>query len=821
MDINDLINPVDAPTRVPQHQSRDDDEAAESLLLLSGDPRDFSDHYEENSKESEPSASPVSTSKARESTHEQEIGSEAESSPPRRLIVRLAVPNMQASSPAQTSRRPVPANTHSSPSASVPRRSARTNTYSSPSARIPSRPVRPDTQESPPARGLTGRTRPEAKSSPQARVSSQPARAEAHASPARIPSQAARPNTQSPPSRFPLQPTGREIQSSPARVPQVSTQTASPCTEATPPSRAPTQKARSDGQGSPSALVPTELARAETTSSPRAPIPAHTARPHTQTTPPSRESTQPARPNAQSSPATPHVQAEVQRPRPGQITIEHALIPSEQALQAHLIRQQIIAGIPPEQITHMRRLRYSGQPRIPGLVQITNEGVVIPEIPPAQFRGIFHPLPGARQSNAEIMRNGPHPPERSDSAPGPRPDEQGNTQRRSPRIARPGNDQPTRPPVTPPRRPAPTAPPANRRRSSGGRRISRRDLRTRAQTETESNEKEFSIIESLAKYPEICLEVIGYLDPSSLVKTYSISKSFYMFVNGHFQDAIMNVASRCAPESALLYPGRCYPRLCVNLPQTGKVPRSRPHFRTLPDKVPSIRWLQMIDYREKVTDAILAALEKEGHDLPPRCSLIIKKLWFLMDIPENIRREWTVQNMNIWPDVDIYLAVLFLIKLEKYLQGIYDHKCNPLRRLLLARPSMTLLHDTLCKDALKSDFDIHREYIRWKYMPLPYEVDTSVFNVRPTEIGMFQFEGYGKKGRNALFKTPDELILREALDRNLDMEQIHVDYFFQDDRIPFSYRGSQGGGMEPSWVEEIEKDGRGKNMNRLDVVVIE
>lgn len=830
MDINDLINPVN---RIRTPQPRDDNEIAETLLFLSRQ-RYYRHPPAEDRKENEVSAAAVLTSEAREITPPREIRTNPELTHHSRITVPTRF-EIQAFPPGLTPRRPVRAGTELSPRSRILDQAARANKNSSPPGRISTQSARLATQESTLARGSMQQTHTEATSSPEARVPTQPARGDTYESPPAQP----RPYAQTtPPSRVPLQATRLD-------------------THSTPPSRVPAQAARPSTQTTPSSRVPAQPADLETDSSLARAL-ARSSRPWMQVTPP-RVATQQPRPEGQSSsptgvvmqpalpdteaassdgpptppvrpeesspPARTHAQAAEQRPRP-EITIEHTLIPSEQALQAHLIRQQIIAGIPPERITHMRRIRYSGQREIPGLIHITNEGVVIPEIPPAQFRGIFHPLPGSRAPNAETMRSSPRVPERSNSTPERRPAIQRDAQPQTPPMPRPGHGFL---PVTPPHRPAPTAPPAHHRcRGSGGRGtrgiITRRDIRARAQIQTQSkpNAKGFNIVEALVKYPEICLEFIGYLGPSGLLTLYSISKNFYIFVNGHYQDAILNVAARWAPESALLYPGRCYPRFCVQLPQTGKLPTGRTYFRTLPQRVPSIRWLHMITYREEATEAILAELEKEGYDLPRRCSLVIKKLWFLMDIRENIRREWTVQNTNIWPDVDLYLAILFIIKLEKFLHETYREKSNPLRRLLLARPSMGLLYNTLCKDALKCDFDIYREYLRWKYMALPFEIDTGLFNIPPPLIGMFQFEGYGRKGRGALFKAPDEIILREAVARNLDMKQIHVDYFFEDERLNFSYRGSKGGeGIKPSWVEDIEKDGRGKNMNRLDVVVID
>lgn len=556
--------------------------------------------------------------------------------------------------------------------------------------------------------------------------------------------------------------------------------------------------------------------------------------PQAQPTPPATQPAPPARVPAgvqagvpMQTPARLPRQNASQRTAPRNTTIENIALTPEQALQTYLLRQQYIAGIPPEQMTSMHRLRASGQPNIPALVQITNDGVVFPRIPPAQFNGPFHPLPifppefadarASASAEARRMISAPESRERLSIRPNP----QSNTpQHRTPAQSRSGINSTATPPVSPQGAPEPPRRPSRHRRTFA---VARWEgLHSSEETNDVPKEK-FNIIEALTKNPEICLEVIGYLGPAALLQLYSVSKSFHVFVNGHFIDAIMNVASRCAPEAALLYPGRCYPRLCISPPRTGKVPPPLIRFALLPAKVPSIRWLFMITYREQVTEGILSTLAKVGYELPERCGLVIKKVWFLMDIPDNTRRMWTVQNKNIWPDIDLFLAVLFFVKLEMYLEAVYGEKCNLVRRLLLARPSLSLLYNVICKTALTSDFDIFQEYLRWKYLPLPHEMNMDIFEVPAAQIGRFQYEAYGKRGlRVPLFQTPDELILRECVARGLDVTLIHVDFFFSDYRVPIEFSGAQEeGGGEPTWAEEIEKDGRGKDMNRFDVVVIE
>ena len=54
--------------------------------------------------------------------------------------------------------------------------------------------------------------------------------------------------------------------------------------------------------------------------------------------------------------------------------------------------------------------------------------------------------------------------------------------------------------------------------------------------------------------------------------------------------------------------------------------------------VPSFKYLQMIMYREKAVQEILAIMAEDGVPCPKACREAIMKLWFLMEIPWNVQR---------------------------------------------------------------------------------------------------------------------------------------------------------------------------------------
>lgn len=73
---------------------------------------------------------------------------------------------------------------------------------------------------------------------------------------------------------------------------------------------------------------------------------------------------------------------------------------SRQTLQAFLIQQQLVAGIPKNQIkpmpefaTKMNNEGVIKRVGLPAYLTITNQGTFVPDIPPAEFNGTLDPLP--------------------------------------------------------------------------------------------------------------------------------------------------------------------------------------------------------------------------------------------------------------------------------------------------------------------------------------------------------------------------------------------------------------------------------------------
>ncbi|PWY86461.1 hypothetical protein BO94DRAFT_83397 [Aspergillus sclerotioniger CBS 115572] len=229
----------------------------------------------------------------------------------------------------------------------------------------------------------------------------------------------------------------------------------------------------------------------------------------------------------------------------------------------------------------------------------------------------------------------------------------------------------------------------------------------------------------------------------------------------------------------------------------------------------------MITHRDHVTKEIFHLLHTAGYPLPLICSLSVHKLWFLMDIPDNARREWTIRNPRIWQDGDIFFAILFLVQVDMYLRERRGQRTNSIRRLIMAQPTLTFLRDYMRSWVLNSNIDLFAAFVRWRYVPKAGDEGLQFFGVPYEMAGELQFEGYGRPRSNGVgmerkvkLVRPDELVLREMERRGLCMQDMYRDFFLL----------GQGGKYFPvermgvSWVKEVMAAAEGMGWNWMDMV---
>ncbi|MCJ1475873.1 hypothetical protein MMC13_004537 [Lambiella insularis] len=297
----------------------------------------------------------------------------------------------------------------------------------------------------------------------------------------------------------------------------------------------------------------------------------------------------------------------------------------------------------------------------------------------------------------------------------------------------------------------------------------------------------FNIFKAFFGHPEIMHEFTKALDIDDLVSLYAISKDFFTFCNRRFTALILGQATTRASESAEIFKWKCYKNLCQLDPAMRKneeiklnaeaVKQIEEQGKIVPESirnVPSFRWLRMVLHREKVVDGILTCLSVEGIRVPKRTTLTLKKIWLTMDIPDNARRIGLIHNKKFWTDKDLYLATMFLIKLDMRLSDPVDSLGERgIRRMLMAQPNLDILYRALKRELLCNQFDLMRMFVQWKWRPQPQHAGMEICGVHPDDVGALQREGYGQ-GKKLLI-APDDLIMRECVRRSLNLHRFYVD----------------------------------------------
>ncbi|KAL8783222.1 MAG: hypothetical protein Q9213_004786 [Squamulea squamosa] len=316
------------------------------------------------------------------------------------------------------------------------------------------------------------------------------------------------------------------------------------------------------------------------------------------------------------------------------------------------------------------------------------------------------------------------------------------------------------------------------------------------------------IFNRLLDYPELIFEMVSHLSVDDLLALYSISRSFHTLANTRFTTMILSQSLSHAPESSHIFPFRCYRSLCLRDPAM-RPNSAKPDFQIR--HVPGFQWLKMILFREHVVDGIVACLEKEGLMLPAATTLTIKKIWFFMDLSTNKLRDAIIRNTDYWTEEDLYLAHLFLMKLDMLFTCPLTGEADlGLRKMLLGQRSLSTLLRVLRREEMRNSYEMMKMIVAWNYRRNDQQIqlNQSIFGIPPNRIGMLQYEGWGRNP-GALFHQIDELVTWESVRRGLDMPSHYLDmvlYGFVDKRTGLDiWTRDQKRRQE----EEREREGRG------------
>ncbi|KAI1615179.1 hypothetical protein EDD36DRAFT_380208 [Exophiala viscosa] len=294
----------------------------------------------------------------------------------------------------------------------------------------------------------------------------------------------------------------------------------------------------------------------------------------------------------------------------------------------------------------------------------------------------------------------------------------------------------------------------------------------------------FNIFDGILLYPELVFALATALPVKDLISLYAISRDFHTIIDTRFTTVVLSQARRKAPESAEAFRFRSYAKLCRTDP-AARIPHPNAALaaRSIPRSIPSFRWLKMVLHREKVIHELVTVFAEDGIPLPFRCRLALKRLWFMLDLPDNARRIGYVHNKRLMTDLDVYFSACFFVKLDMRLNDpIASEKRDSMRKMLLSQKSFTTILQVIKREMWTTKFEVLKEWIKLRYEPMEDEIGLPMFGVRPENIGRGRLEYWGEVSTEELGRIPgwlfrpDQLIVREAIRRGMSLDRHYLQF---------------------------------------------
>ena len=333
--------------------------------------------------------------------------------------------------------------------------------------------------------------------------------------------------------------------------------------------------------------------------------------------------------------------------------------------------------------------------------------------------------------------------------------------------------------------------------------------------ESAQRRPDFNIFQALMGRSDLLIEFFRRLDMPTIMDLYSISREFHNIVNLYFASFMRANAEWHGPEAADIFRFKLYRHLCRPDP----VGRPNPANENETRLVPSFRWLAMVHQRERVVGEIIEALADDGHRMPRRTSRAIKKVWLTMDARSNYTRVGLIHNQDFWLDEDICLASLFFIKLDmRFLDPIDGMGYVGLRELLLGQKGLTVLWKALKREALTSYVELWQLFLRYAYVPPQQSRGWSIMGVPASEIGMgcrdLTVKTPEDPYRKPYLMRPDELVVREAIRRQMDLDKEYIEMMLWGYVDLDTYKDVETGETLDAKAREGDREIRGGQDNR-------
>ena len=185
----------------------------------------------------------------------------------------------------------------------------------------------------------------------------------------------------------------------------------------------------------------------------------------------------------------------------------------------------------------------------------------------------------------------------------------------------------------------------------------------------------------------------------------------------------------------------------------------------------------MVIFREKVLHEIMAVFAEDGVPMPEACRDALRKIWYILDIPDNARRIGFVHGRKNVTDLELYFGMCVTIKLDmRFNDPITTDARNGVRKLVLGMRSLSTLLAVVKREEWVRRVDLMAAWIRFTGEITEEERAggvKSVFGIPVEEVGRGKLEYWGKVTAEQLGREPqillrpDMLLTREAVRRGL------------------------------------------------------
>ncbi|EME42979.1 hypothetical protein DOTSEDRAFT_24975 [Dothistroma septosporum NZE10] len=342
--------------------------------------------------------------------------------------------------------------------------------------------------------------------------------------------------------------------------------------------------------------------------------------------------------------------------------------------------------------------------------------------------------------------------------------------------------------------------------------------------------REFSLLTAFVNDNALCILLVSYLPMTALISLYAISKTFHWTFNKHATAFVLSSMRTWAPDADHIFPWRCYKPLCIKDPTKRQKASAEAQganidmLRGTSRDVPSVRWLQMVTWREGVVRDMIIELTSQALRVPTGCLDAMKRMWFVLDLPRNAHRVALIRNKEYISDKVLYHATHIFLKIDMSFTdpGLEPYSATDLAKLhypqewLLGQPVGSALREHLLMERsltplwrvirgwnwnpdepirAMTDQDIVKLWMRRKaVLPPDAPAEVKAQKILGEEIGAVPQVGYERvyrpeddpnlspeekaKAIAALpppanrypprpLLTPDDLIMREAVRRQL------------------------------------------------------